>query len=118
MTVIERMIADHPLVHAVLTKGRDVTRIAHLGRTGSTYLKEALAWRDTRCVVAGCTCSDYLEDHHLVEVRNGGISSLATEVRICGYHHDLITYQGYQLVGNHDDGWHVEAPTPALVDTG
>ena len=87
VAVIERLVGDHPIVHAVLTKGRDVHRIAHLGRTGSTYLKEALAWRDTRCVIAGCTCSDYLEDHHLVEVCNGGISSLATEVRICGYHH-------------------------------
>ena len=117
VAVIERLVGDHPIVHAVLTKGRDVHRIAHLGRTGSTYLKEALAWRDTRCVVAGCTCSDYLEDHHLVEVCNGGISSLATEVRICGYHHDLITYQGYRLAGSHDDGWQIEAPAPALVDT-
>ncbi|HEU5301529.1 MAG TPA: hypothetical protein VFW06_04730 [Acidimicrobiia bacterium] len=117
VSVVERMAGGHPIVHAVLTKGCDVTRIAHLGRTGSTYLEEALAWRDTRCVVAGCTCSDYLEDHHLVEVANGGISSLATEVRICGYHHDLITYQGYRLVGSHEDGWGIEAPVPALLDS-
>lgn len=117
VSVVERMAGGHPIVHAVLTKGRDVTRIAHLGRTGSTYLKEALAWRDTRCVVAGCTCSDYLEDHHLVEVANGGISSLATEVRVCGSHHDLITYQGYRLVGSHEDGWDLEAPVPALLDS-
>lgn len=118
VSVIERMADEHPIVHAVLTKGRDVTRIAHLGRTGSTYLKEALAWRDTHCVVAGCTCSDYLEDHHIVEVCNGGISSLATEVRLCGHHHDRITHQGYRLVGSHEDGWDLDAPVPALVDTG
>lgn len=117
VSVVERMAAGHPIVHAVLTKGRDVTRIAHLGRTGSTYLEEALAWRDTHCVVAGCTCSDYLENHHLVEVAHGGISSLATEVRVCGYHHDLITYQGYRLVGSHEAGWELEAPQPAILDS-
>ena len=118
VSAIERLVAEHPIVHAVLTKGRDVVRIAHLGRTGSTYLAEALAWRDTHCVVAGCTCSDYLEDHHLVAVADGGISSLDLEVRICGYHHDLITYQGFRLVGSHDTGWSIEAPVPELVDTG
>ncbi len=118
VAVIERLADEHPIVHAVLTKGRDVTRIAHLGRSGDTYLKDALAWRDTHCVVAGCTCSDYLEDHHLVEVANGGISSLATEVRVCGYHHDRITYDGYRLVGCHDEDWNLEAPVPVLLDSG
>ena len=118
VAVIARLADEHPIVHAVLTKGRDVTRIAHLGRSGSTYLKDALEWRDTHCVVEGCSCSDYLDSHHLIKVSDGGISSLETEVRICGYHHDLITYEGYRLVGSHEHGWQIEAPMPALLDTG
>jgi hypothetical protein len=111
LSVMERLAEEHPLVDAVLTKGRDVMRIAHLGRSGDTFLKAALEWRDSQCVVTSCDHCDYLEAHHLVAVEDGGISSLRNEVRLCGHHHDLVTNRGYRLVGDLEHGFEIVAST-------
>ena len=74
------------------------------------------------CRIEGCHATDGLEIHHTTRVTDGGISSLETEVRICGHHHDLITHRGYRLEGSHQTGWHLEAsaasrPPPPPPDT-
>ncbi|MCJ7436815.1 MAG: hypothetical protein MUP97_03530, partial [Acidimicrobiia bacterium] len=48
----------------VLTHGRDVTHIAHLGRSGDTFLNTAIEWRDPHCRIEGCHATDGLEIHH------------------------------------------------------
>jgi hypothetical protein len=113
VSVIERLAAEHPIVDLVLTNGRDVTHIAHLGRSGDTFLKAAIEWRDPHCRIEGCHASDGLEIHHITRVTDGGISSMETEVRICGHHHDLVTHRGYQLDGSHQAGWRLQAPNRA-----
>jgi len=110
VSVMERLAAEHPLVDAVLTQGRAVTRIAHLGRSGDTFLKAAVEWRDSHCVIAGCDRSDYLETHHIDLVSKGGISSMEKLVRLCGHHHDLH-HRGHPITGNHRDGFHMRTPT-------
>ena len=110
VSVIERLAREHPIVDVVLTQGRDVTRIAHLGRSGDTYLKAAIEWRDPYCRIDGCAATDGLEIHHTTRVTDGGISSMDTEVRVCGHHHDLITHRGYRLDGSHRQGWRLEPP--------
>jgi hypothetical protein len=110
VSVIERLAGEHPIVDIVLTNGRDVTHIAHLGRSGDTFLKAAIEWRDPHCRIEGCHATDGLEIHHTTRVTDDGISSLETEVRICGHHHDLITHKNYQLEGSHETGWHLHAP--------
>jgi hypothetical protein len=119
VAVIERLATEHPIVDVVLTNGRDVTHIAHLGRSGDAYLKAAVEWRDPSCRIDGCHATDGLEIHHTTRVTDGGISSLATEVRVCGHHHDLITHRGYALHGSHRTGWRLSAPDRAPPpDTG
>lgn len=113
VSVIERLAHEHPIVDVVLTRGRDVTRIAHLGRSGDTYLKAAIEWRDPHCRIAGCHATAGLEIHHTTPVADDGISSLETEVRLCGHHHDLVTHRRYLLEGSHDAGWHLRAPDRA-----
>jgi hypothetical protein len=119
VAVIERLAGEHPIVDLVLTKGREVTHVAHLGRSGDTFLKAAIEWRDPHCRIEGCHATDGLEIHHTTPVTDGGISSMDTEVRLCGHHHDLVTHQHYQLEGSHLAGWRLEAPGRAPPpDTG
>jgi len=119
VAVIERLVGEHPIVDLVLTKGREVTHVAHLGRSGDTFLKAAIEWRDPHCRIEGCHATDGLEIHHTTPVTDGGISSMDTEVRLCGHHHDLVTHQHYQLEGSHLAGWRLEAPGRAPPpDTG
>jgi hypothetical protein len=119
VSVIEQLAGEHPIVDLVLTNGRDVTHIAHLGRSGDTFLKAAIEWRDPHCRIEGCHATDGLEIHHTTRITDDGISSLETEVRICGHHHDLVTHKKYQLQGSHEQGWYLKAPDRAPPpDTG
>jgi hypothetical protein len=119
VSVIERLAGEHPIVDVVLTHGRDVTHIAHLGRSGDTFLKAAIEWRDPHCRIEGCHATDGLEIHHITRVTDHGISSLETEVRICAHHHDLVTHKHYQLQGSHHTGWRLTPPDRAPPpDTG
>ena len=110
VSVMERILAEHPIVELILTHGRDITHVAHLGRNGDTYLKTAIEWRDPVCAIDGCTVATNLEDHHIDAVADGGVTSLETYLRLCGHHHDCITYHRHRLVGSHATGWHLEAP--------
>jgi hypothetical protein len=119
VSVIEQLAGEHPIVDLVLTNGRDVTHIAHLGRSGDTFLKAAIEWRDPHCRIEGCHATDGLEIHHTTRITDDGISSLETEVRICAHHHDLVTHKKYQLHGSHQAGWWLEPPDRAPPpDTG
>jgi hypothetical protein len=113
VSVIEQLADEHPIVDLVLTRGRDVTHVAHLGRNGDTFLKTAIEWRDPHCRITACERATSLEIHHLTRVTDGGTTALPTQVRLCGHHHDLITHRGYTLHGAHHTGWHLRAPDRA-----
>ncbi len=115
VSVIDRLADQDPIVDLVLTRGREVTHVAHLGRSGDTFLKAAIEWRDPHCRIDGCHASTGLETHHLEAVADDGRTSLENQIRLCGHHHDLITHHRHELVGSHDSGWHLRAPPP---DTG
>jgi hypothetical protein len=116
VSAIDTLAGLHPIVDLVLTRGREVTHVAHLGRSGDTFLKSAIEWRDPHCRVHGCTSATGLEVHHLDPVGDGGSTSLERQVRVCGHHHDRITHHGHQLIGSHQTGWSLRAPPPP--DTG
>jgi len=110
VSVMERILAEHPIVDLVLTRGRDVTHVAHLGRSGDTFLRTAIEWRDPVCAIDGCTVATNLEVHHIEAVADGGVTSLEQVLRLCGHHHDCVTYGGHRLVGSHTAAWHLEPP--------
>ena len=109
-SVLDAILESHPIVKVAVTRGREISTIAHLGRKADAYLRSALAFRDPVCAVEGCDCGTGLEDHHIVAVADGGVTSLANTVRLCGHHHDLISYHRYRLVGSHRTGWRLVAP--------
>jgi hypothetical protein len=119
VSVIDDLAGLHPIVDLVLTKGREVTHVAHLGRSGDTFLKTAIEWRDRHCRIDGCASTTGLEIHHLDPIGDGGLTTLDGQVRVCGHHHDRITHHRYQLTGAHHTGWTLSAPdSPDPSDTG
>jgi hypothetical protein len=91
------MATGDPFLAAVVTKGKDVMSVAHLGRQPTAYQRTALQWRDGHCVVEGCTNSFNEIDHNTgwVITRDTRTDDLAL---LCGHHHRLKTA-----------GWHLEA---------
>jgi hypothetical protein len=97
-------------VKLLVTDGVDVSTVCHVGRTVSAHLQSALEERDPHCVVPGCDVALGLENHHGdTPLANCGTSTLAGLARVCAWHHDVIAYEGYELVGG-PGRWEMPAP--------
>jgi hypothetical protein len=106
-------------VKLFVTDGVDVQSVCHVGRTIPAHVQSALEERDPTCVVPGCDMANGLENHHWgVPYAECGTSTLGGLARICGWHHDLVTYDGHELTGG-PGKWDLQPPPgAALFDTG
>ncbi|HEU5302543.1 MAG TPA: DUF222 domain-containing protein [Acidimicrobiia bacterium] len=109
-----RALLGDSLLTVVLTTGAAVTTIAHPGRTIPAAVRRALDARDQRCRVPGCGVRDHLQIHHIESIADGGTTTLENCVKVCAYHHRLITHHGYELrrVDDTTYSWH----TPTIGD--
>jgi hypothetical protein len=80
----------------VLTKGRDVCTVVHLGRQFTEHQKTALEWRDPECVVRGCHNAIRLERDHREDWAATRTTRLWAADRLC-HHHHLLKTQGWRL---------------------
>jgi hypothetical protein len=99
-----RALASDAILQAVVTKGVEVTAVAHLGRTIPARLRTALEARDPECVVEGCGVRRPLEIDHVTPFAEGGPTHIDNLARVCRWHHHLKTYCGYRLEGG-PGGW-------------
>lgn len=99
LAAVQNVLGD-ATARLVISDGVDVTTVCHLGRTVPSYLETALEARDRTCVVPGCDVSLSLEiDHWKVPFARGGPAALWNLVRLCRFHHQMKTYEGYELRG-------------------
>jgi hypothetical protein len=102
-----------------VTKGVDVHTVCHVGRTIPAHIQSALEERDPTCVVPGCDVAQGLENHHWgVPYAECGTSTLSGLARVCGWHHDLLSYEGYELQGGPGKGTLAPPNGATLLDTG
>ena len=101
-----RVLGDS-FVKIVIRDGTDVRSVCHPGRTIHAHMETAIQERDRSCAVPKCDNDYHLDIHHIVPVTMGGPTCLSNLVRICRWHHDLITYEGWRLEGQPGDwAWH------------
>lgn len=85
--VLQRVTWDRdgsPLESMRLDLGREV-------RLADVQLRRALAARDRGCVVPGCSARpNHCDAHHVVHWADGGPTSLANLVLLCGSHHTAV----------------------------
>jgi hypothetical protein len=96
VAAIQDLMGD-ALFAVVVTKGKDVVNVAHLGRQVTAHQRTALEWSNPTCSVLGCPATDLLEIDH----RTGWAVTRKTELtdldRLCHYHHGKKTSEGWQL---------------------
>ena len=95
--VKEMLATKNPILAAVVTKGRDVVTVAHLGRRPNAHQLTALQWLFPECEVEGCHNSAFLEWDHLepwAETKHTILRKLGAK---CSFHHDLKSNQGWDL---------------------
>lgn len=112
---VAREVLGDCFLKAVIRDAVDVKGICHFGRTIPAHVRTALEERDPTCVL--CDCAFGLEAHHwredYVKCMTTSLDGLA---RLCRYHHDLVTYGGYKLVGG-PGAWRLERVDPDPDDS-
>ena len=61
---VAHSLMNEAFLALVLTKGKDVVNVVHLGRQFTEHQKTALEWSDPECQVLGCACTVHLERDH------------------------------------------------------
>ena len=64
-------------------------------RTIPPAIRRALKRRDHGCQFPGCTCSRFVDAHHIVHWADGGETSLNNLVLLCRRHHRLVHEGGF-----------------------
>lgn len=98
VSVVEELLAEgDTFLAAVLTRGRRVTGVAHLGRRPTVAQVSGLQWLYPTCAVEGCSATARQWDHREDWAKThrtpfDGIDGY------CGHHHGTKTYEGWALV--------------------
>lgn len=99
LAVLEDVVGD-ATAKVVIRDGVDVATVCHVGRSVPAAIETALEVRDPVCVVPGCDVGLSLEiDHWKVPFAKGGPTALWNLARVCRFHHQMKTYEGYELRG-------------------
>jgi len=87
-----------PFLKAVITKGKDVVGVVHLGRRPNAYQKTALDWLFPTCAAEGCGVrTDWCETDHREPWAQTHFTVLQLLDRLCKTHHKMKTNEGWSL---------------------
>jgi hypothetical protein len=106
-----RALASDCFLKVLVTKGVDVTAVAHAGRTIPAAVRTAVEAMYPTCAISGCDTRKGLEYDHLIPFAEGGPTTKENLIRLCDPHHDMKTYGRYRLVGGHGN-WTLVGPDP------
>jgi len=88
-----------PFLKAIITKGKDVAGVVHLGRRPNAYQQTALDWMYPTCAAKGCGVrSASCETDHREPWASTHFTLLELLDRLCREHHRLKTDEGWSLV--------------------
>jgi hypothetical protein len=97
-TVRDLVEGGDPIVAAILTKGRELVGVAHLGRRPRAYQQSALQWLYPSCAVKDCPAQARLEMDHRVDWARTHYTVFDLLDLLCHHHHALKTRSNWALV--------------------
>jgi Domain of unknown function (DUF222) len=89
---------EDPFLAAIVTKGKDVVGVAHLGRRPNAHQQSALEWLYPTCAVEGCNSVAFLETDHREDWARAHTTVFELLDRFCPHHHDRKTRENWALV--------------------
>ena len=87
-----------PFLAAIVTKGKEVVGVAHLGRRPNAHQESALEWLYPTCAAEGCNGLAFLETDHREDWADTHTTVFELLDRLCPHHHDLKTTQNWALL--------------------
>jgi hypothetical protein len=95
---LARQMSEDAFLKVLLTRGVDVTAVAHGGRTIPAHLRSAVEARDQKCIVPRCNRRDTQIDHRNTFGRTR-VTKLEDLALLCRWHHYMKTFLGYTYTG-------------------
>jgi hypothetical protein len=96
-TVARELLGD-AILKLVITKGKDVANVTHLGRSPTVAQKVALWWQSPMCTNEDCTRTQRVQDDHRLGWAKTHRTRLDELDRLCEHEHYLKTHHGWELV--------------------
>jgi hypothetical protein len=93
---VARELLGEAFLAIVVTDGRDVVNVTHLGRAPTAFQQTALEWAQPECEALGCCRTSRLERDHRLDWADTRHTRLDELERLC-HHHALKTRHGWQL---------------------
>jgi hypothetical protein len=99
-----RLACDCSVINWLDHKGSPVTGAEPLSvgrktRIVPPSLRRALQRRDRGCRFPGCSCTRFVDAHHIHHWADGGETHINNLVLLCRHHHRLVHEGGFGLVG-------------------
>ncbi|HVM10010.1 MAG TPA: DUF222 domain-containing protein, partial [Acidimicrobiales bacterium] len=89
VSVINEMLATgNAFLAAIVTDGKKVVGVAHLGRAPNAWQQSALEWKDPVCTTEGCPQVGRLERDHRIDWAQSKITLIDWLDRVCDHCHD------------------------------
>ena len=95
-----RMACDASLVHWHETSEGEPLSVGRKTRSIPPAIRRALQRRDGGCRFPGCTCSRFVDAHHITHWADGGETGMDNLVLLCRRHHRMVHEGGF---GVHSD---------------
>jgi hypothetical protein len=96
--VVRRFACDASVVALLENERGEVLDVGRKTRAIPPALRRALEKRDRGCQFPGCSCTRFVDAHHVEHWANGGATRLDNLVLLCRHHHRLVHEGGFSLV--------------------
>jgi hypothetical protein len=118
LATARRLACDSHLVGIVEDKRGEPLNVGRRTRAITPALKRALKSRDGGCRFPGCDRSRFTAGHHIRHWADGGETSLANLVTLCGFHHRLLHEGGFGLKTTDDGAFVFTRPNGLRIKPG
>jgi hypothetical protein len=90
-----RIACDASVVYWLNAKNREALDVGRKTRSIPPAIRRALSRRDGGCRFPGCSCTRFVDAHHIVHWVDGGETKMGNLVLLCRRHHRMVHEGGY-----------------------
>ena len=113
-----RMACDCSVVHWLDSPDNEALNIGRKSRSIPPATRRALQRRDKGCRFPGCTCTRFVDAHHIRHWADGGETNMDNLALLCRRHHRLVHEGGFGISRNPSGSIEFTYPDGRMMDSG
>jgi hypothetical protein len=113
-----RMACDCSVVHWQDNEAGEPLNIGRKTRSIPPAIRRALKRRDGGCRFPGCSCSRFVDAHHIHHWADGGETSMDNLLLLCRRHHRLLHEEGFSIDRSADGNINFNSPDGTTIPPG